>query len=152
MDKLGHMRTLVTVAKLGSFSAAAKELGVTPGMVSKQVKQLEDGLDARLLNRTTRGVSLTDAGELYVARAIDILDRLEDAESSVAALSGRASGVLRISSPPSFGTNVLTAVIAGFAREFPEVRVELSLQDEEPDVVASRLDLMFRLGALRNRA
>ena len=62
MDKLGYMRTLVTVAKLGSFSFAAREFGVTPGMMSKQVKQLEDILGARLLHRTTRGVSLTDAG------------------------------------------------------------------------------------------
>ncbi len=150
MDKLGHMRTLVTVAKLGSFSAAAKELGVTPGMVSKQVKQLEDGLDVRLLHRTTRGVSLTDAGEFYLERVVDILHRIEDTESSLAALAGGPRGMLRIHSPPAFGTNVLTAVIAGFAREYPDVRVELSLEDEQPDVVVSRLDLVFRLGHLRD--
>ncbi len=76
MDKLGHMRTFVTVAKLGSFSLAAKEFNVTPGMMSKQVKQLEDSLDVRLLNRTTRGVSLTHAGEIYIEKVVLILQAL----------------------------------------------------------------------------
>lgn len=150
MDKLGHMRTLVTVAKLGSFSAAAKELGVTPGMTSKQVKQLEDELDARLLHRTTRGVSLTDAGELYVGHAVDILAQIDAAETAVTALSSGPRGVLRINCPPSFGTHVLTPIIAAFLDRFADIRVELGLQDDEPNVIASRLDLIFRLGKLRD--
>lgn len=150
MDKLGHMRTVVTVAKLGSFSAAAKELGVTPGMMSKQVKQLEDTLDVRLLHRTTRGVSLTDAGELYVERAVDILQRIEDAETAVTALARGPRGILRISCPPSFGTHVLTPIITAFIGEFADIKVELGLQDDEPNVIASRLDLIFRLGKLRD--
>lgn len=144
------MRALVTVARLGSFSAAARELAVTPGMLSKQVKHLEDDLDVRLLHRTTRGVSLTDAGELYVDQAVDILQRIDDTETAVAALSAGPRGVLRLSCPPAFGTHVLTPVIAAFARRNPEVRVELRLEDEEPDLVAARLDLTFRLGALRD--
>ena len=150
MDKLGHMRALVTVAKLGSFSAAARELGVTPGMMSKQVKHLEDVLDVRLLHRTTRGVSLTDAGELYVGRAIGILQQLDDTETAVTALGRDPRGVLRINCPPSFGTHVLTPIIAGFLRRFVDIRVELGLQDDEPNVIASRLDLIFRLGKLRD--
>jgi DNA-binding transcriptional LysR family regulator len=150
MDKLGHMRTLVTVAKLGSFSAAAKELGVTPGMMSKQVKQLEDELDVRLLHRTTRGVSLTDAGELYVGRAVDILQQIDDVETAVTALSSGPRGILRISCPPSFGTHVLTPIIAAFMGEYTDIKIELGLQDDEPNVIASRLDLIFRLGKLRD--
>lgn len=150
MDKIGHMRALVTVAKLGSFSAAAHELGVSPGMVSKQVKNLEDALDVRLLHRTTRGVSLTDAGELYVEQVIDILQRIEDTEAAVTALGAGPRGVLRVSSPPSFGTHVLTPAIAAFAQENPDLRVELGLQDDEPDIIASRLDLLFRLGKLKD--
>lgn len=150
MDKIGHMRALVTVAKFGSFSAAARELAVTPGMLSKQVKHLEDDLDVRLLHRTTRGVSLTDAGELYVDQAVDILQRIEDTETAVTALSTGPRGLLRLSCPPAFGTHVLTPVIAAYARLNPEIRVELGLQDEEPDLIASRLDLMFRLGPLRD--
>jgi DNA-binding transcriptional LysR family regulator len=150
MDKLGYMRTLVTVAKLGSFSYAAREFGVTPGMMSKQVKQLEDILGVRLLHRTTRGVSLTDAGELYVEEAIRILQKVEDIEGSVSALSAGPRGVLRVSSPPSFGRTVLTPIISDFVYENPELRIELGLQNDEPNVVASRLDVIFRLGHLRD--
>ncbi|MEQ8234232.1 MAG: LysR family transcriptional regulator [Gammaproteobacteria bacterium] len=150
MDKLGHMRSLVTVAKLGSFSAAAKELGVTPGMMSKQVKQLEDELDVRLLHRTTRGVSLTDAGELYVGRAIEILQQIDDTETAVTALASGPRGVLRVNCPPSFGTHVLTPILTAFLRAYGDIRVELGLQDDEPNVIASRLDLIFRLGKLRD--
>ncbi|MGE0861539.1 MAG: LysR family transcriptional regulator [Gammaproteobacteria bacterium] len=150
MDKIGHMRALVTVARLGSFSAAAKELEVTPGMLSKQVKSLELSLDVRLLQRTTRGVSLTDAGELYVDQAVDILQRIEETEMAVTALNAAPRGVLRVSCPPSFGTQVLTPIIAVFARDNPGMRIELGLQDSEPDMIASRLDLIFRIGALRD--
>ncbi len=150
MDKLRNMRALVTVAKLGSFSAAAKALGVTPGMMSKQVRHLEDELDVRLLHRTTRGVSLTDAGELYVDRLVSILQHIEDADVAATQLASGPRGVLRISCPPSFGTHVLTPVIAAFMRENQGIRIELGLQDDEPDVIASRLDLIFRLGTLRD--
>ncbi len=150
MDKLRQMRALVTVAKLGSFSEAAKSLGVTPGMMSKQVKYLEDALDVRLLHRTTRGVSVTEAGERYIDRAIEILERVDDAESEVMSLSTSPRGMLRISCPPSFGTHVLTPVIAEFVASNPDVSVELGLQDDEPNVIAERLDLIFRLGSLRD--
>lgn len=150
MDKIGHMRALVTVARLGSFSAAARELEVTPGMLSKQVKQLEEDLDVRLLQRTTRGVSLTDAGELYVDQVVDILQRIEDTEMAVTALNSSPRGVLRVSCPPSFGTQVLTPIIAAFARGNSGLRIELGLQDAEPDMVASRLDLIFRIGTLKD--
>ena len=150
MDKIGHMRALVTVARLGSFSAAARELEVTPGMLSKQVKHLEAELDVRLLQRTTRGVSLTDVGELYVDQVVDILQRIEDTELAVTALNSAPRGVLRVSCPPSFGTEVLTPIIAVFARDNSGIRIELGLQDAEPDVVASRLDLIFRIGALKD--
>ena len=150
MDKIGHMRAIVTVARLGSFSAAARALEVTPGMLSKQVKHLEEELDVRLLQRTTRGVSLTDAGELYVGQVTDILQRIEDIELAVTALNGAPRGVLRVSCPPSFGTQVLTPIIAVFARDNAGIRIELGLQDAEPDVVAARLDLIFRIGSLKD--
>ena len=121
------MRALVTVARLGSFSAAARELEVTPGMLSKQVKHLEQELDVRLLQRTTRGVSLTDAGELYVDKVVDILQRIEDTELAVTSLNAAPRGVLRVSCPPSFGTQVLTPIIAVFARDNPAMRIELGL-------------------------
>jgi DNA-binding transcriptional LysR family regulator len=150
MDKLGYMRTLVTVAKLGSFSLAAKEFNVTPGMMSKQVKQLEDNLGVRLLNRTTRGVSLTHAGEIYIEKAVSILQSIEDVEGAVNELSTGTKGILRISCPPSFGRTVLTPIISSFVLENHELRIELGLQNDEPNVIASRLDLIFRLGRMRD--
>jgi DNA-binding transcriptional LysR family regulator len=93
---------------------------------------------------------LTDAGEFYVEQVIDILQRIEDTETALAARNAAPRGVLRISCPPSFGRHVLTPVIAAYARDNPAVRIELGLQDDEPDVIASRLDLLFRLGALRD--
>ena len=106
MDKIRHMRALITVAKLGSLSAAAKTLGVTPGMMSKQIKHLEDVLNVRLLHRTTRGVSLTDAGELYVSRVDDILRSIDEVEAAVSMLAAGPRGLLRVNCPPSFGTHV----------------------------------------------
>ena len=102
------------------------------------------------LHRTTRGVSLTDAGELYVDEAIRILQKVEDIEGSVSALSAGPRGVLRVSSPPSFGRTVLTPIISDFVHANPELRIELGFQDDEPNVVASRLDVIFRLGQLRD--
>ena len=150
MDRLRQMRSLVTVSQLRSFSEAAKQLGVTPGMMSKQIKALEAELGVRLLHRSTRGVSLTEPGELYVKHLIEILNKVDEANSALTDLAAAPKGILRISCPPSFGTHVLTPAISSFSAENPEIRVELGLQDDEPDVIASRLDVIFRLGDLRD--
>jgi len=150
MDTTTHMRSIIAVARHGSFSAAARELSVSPAVVSKHVSQLEDRLGTRLMNRTTRGVSLTDPGRLYCDRALDILALIEDAENAVTSLSNGTQGSLRISCPPAFGTRVLTPMLGEFIRENPNLKVDLSLQDDEPDVVAQRLDLVIRLGKLED--
>ena len=103
-----------------------------------------------MLHRSTRGVSLTDAGELYAARVTGILQQIEDTESDVIGLGQGSRGLLRLSSPPSFGTHVLTPIITQFARDNDGMSVNLGLQDDEPDVIASRLDILFRLGVLRD--
>ena len=150
MDRLRQMRSLVTVSQLRSFSEAAKQLGVTPGMMSKQITALEAELGVRLLHRSTRGVSLTEPGELYVKHLIEILDRIEEANAALVDSAAAPKGILRISCPPSFGTHVLTPAISSFSSVNPKIRVELGLQDDEPDVIASRLDVIFRLGDLRD--
>ena len=144
------MRSIVAVARHGSFSAAARELSVSPAVVSKHVAQLEDRLGARLMQRTTRGVSLTEPGRLYCERALDILALIEDTENAVTSLSNGTRGSLRISCPPAFGTHVLTPVLGAFIRQNADLKVDLSLQDEDPDVVAQRLDLAIRLGKLED--
>lgn len=150
MDTLTSMRSLVAVARFGSFSGAARELSVSTAMISKHVRQLEERLNVRLMHRTTRGVSLTDAGQVYVDHALDILGRIDEAENAVSEISESEAGSLRISSPPAFGRHVLTPMVSDYIAEHPNVNVELGLQDDEPDVVGARLDLIVRLGELRD--
>ena len=148
MDTITNMRSLVTVARFGSFSAAARELSLSTAMVSKHVKQLEEKLDVQLLNRTTRGVSLTEPGALYCQYALDILDKIDECHDAVQALNTKPRGVLRISCPPSFGEHVLTHGLSQYIRENPEITVELGVQDDLPDMIGGRLDLSIRFGQL----
>ena len=148
MDTITNMRSLLTVARFGSFSAAARELSLSTAMVSKHVKQLENKLDVRLLHRTTRGVSLTEPGELYCQYATEILDKVEECTDAVQALNSKPRGALRISCPPSFGEHVLTHGLSQYIRENPEISVELGVQDDLPDMIGGRLDLMIRFGQL----
>ena len=148
MDTITNMRSLVTVARYGSFSAAARELSLSTAMVSKHVKQLEERLDVRLLNRTTRGVSLTKPGALYCQYATDILDKVQECNDAVQTLNTKPRGALRISCPPSFGEHVLTHGLSQYIRENPEISVELGVQDDLPDMIGGRLDLSIRFGQL----
>lgn len=148
MDTITNMRSLLTVARFGSFSAAARELSISTAMVSKHVKQLEERLDVRLLHRTTRGVSLTEPGDLYCEYATEILDKVEECTNAVQALNSKPRGALRISCPPSFGEHVLTHGLSQYIRENPEISVELGVQDDLPDMIGGRLDLIIRFGPL----
>ena len=150
MDTITTMRSIVAVAGTGSFSAAARELSLSTAMVSKHVKHLEDHLDAQLMQRSTRGVSLTDPGQVYCDYAIAILAQVEEAENVVSALNANPTGSLRISCPPSFGTHVLTPMLSDYILHNPAVKIELGLQDDEPDAISARLDLIIRLGELKD--
>ncbi|WP_437618034.1 LysR substrate-binding domain-containing protein [Sorangium sp. So ce1151] len=144
---LGEMRAFLEVARRQSFSAAAKALGLTSSSVSKQVARLEERLRAKLLKRTTRRVSLTEAGHLYAERAARILSDVEEAERAVAELDGTPRGALRISAPTVLGTiRVAPAVLACRAR-YPELRIDLDLTDRLVDLVAERVDVAVRLAA-----
>lgn len=150
MDTITTMRSIVAVARTGSFSAAARELSLSTAMVSKHVKHVEDHLDVQLMQRSTRGVSLTDPGQVYCDYAIAILAQVEEAENAVSALNANPTGSLRISCPPSFGTHVLTPMLSDYILHNPAVKIELGLQDDEPDVISARLDLIIRLGELKD--
>lgn len=150
MDTITTMHSIVAVARTGSFSAAARELSLSTAMVSKHVKQIEDHLDVQLMQRSTRGVSLTDPGQVYCDYAIAILAQIEEAENAVSALNANPTGSLRISCPPSFGTHVLTPMLSDYLLHNPAVKIELGLQDDEPDVISARLDLIIRLGELKD--
>jgi DNA-binding transcriptional LysR family regulator len=148
MDRLESLSVFVTVAEAGGFSAAAQRLGLSPTMVGKHVRELEALLGVRLLNRTTRRQSLTEAGELFLERSRRVLREMAEAEDAVATARGTATGLLRISAPISFGVARLAPALAEFSAAHPAVEVELSLSDARADPVGDGFDAAFRVGPL----
>lgn len=146
MDKLICMRTFASVARLGSFSAAADELGVSKAMASKYINALESELNVRLINRTTRQLSLTEAGMAYRDRINTILQDIEETESSVTSLQTEPRGHLKIMAPPSFGSFHLARAFQYYRERYPEVDIDLTLTDREPDIVEDGIDLAVVLG------
>lgn len=148
MDRFALTRTFVAVAETGQFAEAADRLGISRAMASKHVMELEAHLGARLFNRTTRRVRLTDAGAAYLARCQDILLALEEADREVSAQASEPVGRLRISAPVSFGRLRLAAQLAAYAKKYPRVAVDLSLNDRIVDLLEEGYDLVVRIGRL----
>ncbi|MDA5193158.1 LysR family transcriptional regulator [Govanella unica] len=150
MDKLTAMQVFAAVVDEGSFSAAAARLNMAKSAVSTLVKTLEAELGVTLLNRTTRKVSLTEAGQRYKDRAEQILSDVEDADREAAALTATPRGTLRVSAGVSFGTQELGKVVATFLATYPEVRIDLQLTDRFVDLLDEGFDLAVRIGELRD--
>ena len=148
MDHLTRVNMFVSVANTGSFAAAARELGVTSSAVSKQVQNLEHELKVRLLNRTTRKVSLTEEGSVFLARAGRALEDLQEAREEIYELRSNPRGPLKISLPVSLAQKYLAAAIAAFAIEYPDVELNVSLDDRLVDIVGEDFDLVLRIGSL----
>lgn len=142
------MKTFVAVVAEGSFSAAARRLDMSPQLVSKYVAQLEDRLGARLLNRSTRRLSLTEAGQAYHERCQQLVADIDDMESAIGDMTAKASGTLRINAPMSFGITHLASAAARFQCENPAVSIDLMLNDRVVDVVGEGFDLALRIGRL----
>lgn len=142
MDELD---VFVTVVEEQGFSAAAKRLDSTPAAVSRRIKSLEQRLGVRLLQRTTRKVQLTEAGELYFREVSRLLGELRQVEQQLDEVTGQATGELRIVAPMSFGQRRLAPVVARFALAHPKLRVSLMLDDRETDIVSAGLDLAVRI-------
>ena len=138
----------VLLAKLGSMSATARELGVTPPAVTRRLNLIEQRVGVRLVNRTTRRLSLTSEGESYLAQASQILYSIRDMEESVS--SGRAApkGLLRVNATPGFGRTRIAPLLSTFAHACPEVEVELQLTDRPISLVEEAYDLAIRFGEL----
>lgn len=148
MDRLTTMKVFATVARLGSFVAAADELGISNAMCSKYVRSLENSLGARLINRTTRQLSLTEVGGAYHNKIIDILADVEEAEQSVSELQNNPVGVLRIMSTSSFGAFHIARAIKDYKKQCPRVTLELILSDDFENLVDRGMDLAFQVGWL----
>jgi DNA-binding transcriptional LysR family regulator len=148
MDALSGMAVFARIVEAGSFTAAARGLGLSKPAVSKQLARLEARLGARLLNRTTRRLSLTEAGRLFHQRCVRLLADAAAAEQAVAELAEAPRGTLRIGAPMSFGQLHLAPAIAPFLARYPELRIDLSLDDRVVDLVGEGHDLAIRIAEL----
>ncbi|WP_437514918.1 LysR family transcriptional regulator [Sorangium sp. So ce1099] len=145
MDLLQAMQVFRRVVELRGFSAAARDRGLSNAAVSKQVAALEERLRTRLLNRTTRSVSLTSAGAAYYERCVRILDELEETEQSLSGAAAEATGTLRVNAPTGFGVMHLSPLLPDFLRRFPGLDVEISFTDRFVDVVEEGVDVVIRI-------
>jgi len=145
MDKYTEMLVFSKAADLGSFSAAARELDLTPSAVSKLITRLEDRLGARLFQRTTRKLSMTAEGNAFNDRCGAILDEIQQAEDAVMALHDRVSGTLRVTTVSAFARLQMIKLMPEFMSLFPELRVELELSEREVDLVGESVDVAIVL-------
>jgi DNA-binding transcriptional LysR family regulator len=148
MDQFKEIESFVAVAQLGSFVKAADRLGLSKAMVSRNVSELEARLGVRLMQRTTRRLSLSDAGAEYLQRCVQILGELHDANAAVSASAVQAQGVLKISAPLTFGIRHLAPLWGEFLRIHPRVELEVNLNDRVVDLIEEGYDLAVRIGQL----
>ncbi|MGE5621913.1 MAG: LysR family transcriptional regulator [Bacillota bacterium] len=150
MDKLRSMGVFVAVVDAGSFTAAAEVCNLSPVMIGKHIRHLEQQLGARLLTRTTRRQSLTEIGRQYCERCRAILADIRDAESGAEAMRASPRGMLKVNAPVSFGTQRLAPAMAGYLARHPEVSLDLHLNDRVVDIVDEGYDAAIRIGALED--
>lgn len=148
MDRLLAMEMFVRVVETGSFSKAALEFHTTQPTVTKQVAATEARLKVRLLNRNTRGVSLTEPGALYYEKCKNIVREAEEAESIVQLRQNQAQGLLRIGTSVAFGRRVVVPLTLEYMRRHPQVQLDLSFEDRYVDLIAQGIDVAIRMGKL----
>jgi len=148
MDTLTGMRTYAAVVETGSFTQAAERLGISKALTSKYVGQLEEHLGVRLLNRTTRKLNVTEAGQAYYQRCRQLLDDLDELEAAIRQQQASPQGRLRIAAPTTFGEGFLTRIVAEYLKRQPGVSVELVLADRFVNIVEEGFDLAVRIGSL----
>ena len=148
MDRISAMNMFVRVVESGSFSAVARELKTTQPTISKNIAELESWLGAKLLSRSTRKLHLTEVGADYYERCITILQDIEEAEQNVGHLQTQPKGTLRINTVVAFGRLHVIPLLGEFFQRYPDIKIELSLNDRVVDMVAEGLDLAIRMGNL----
>jgi DNA-binding transcriptional LysR family regulator len=147
-DTASELAFFVLLARKGSLSAAARELNLTPPAVTKRLAQMEQRLGTRLVNRTTRSLSLTGEGQVYLEHATRILDEIRAMEERIASSRATPKGLLRVNATLGFGRLVIAPLISAFARRYPEVEAQLQLTDRPINLVEEAFDLGIRFGEL----
>ena len=148
MDRTAEMTAFVRAVETGGFSAAAREIGLTPSALSKLVTRLEDRLGARLLHRTTRRLQLTAEGEAFYARVRPILSAMDAAEAEVTQAGTSPRGLLRLHCGSAFGTHELPSALPRFLERYPAVEIDLTISDQPPGPLEEGIDLAIRNGPL----
>lgn len=147
-NRAGEMQVFQRVVEAGSFSSAARQLRMTPSTVSKLIGRIEKRLGVRLLERSTRRLTLTAEGELYYERSQKLLSDLTEVETLIIRGAGRASGMVRVNASVGLGTIALEPVLPAFWEAYPDIEIDLSLSDEIVDLYLDRTDVAFRVGRL----
>ncbi|MGF6722282.1 DNA-binding transcriptional LysR family regulator [Paraburkholderia sp. GAS41] len=150
MDRLTSLGIFVAAVEEGSFAAAARRFGLSAAMAGKHVSALEAELNARLLHRTTRRLSLTDTGQTYYERCKRILEAFDEARREASDSQGTARGVLRVAAPVTFGAMHLGEVVAHYMEDHPHVNVEVLLGDRYVDLIDAGVDVAIRIGRLED--
>ncbi|MBT3030673.1 MAG: LysR family transcriptional regulator [Candidatus Thiodiazotropha sp. (ex Lucina pensylvanica)] len=150
MDRLECLESFVAVVESGQFSAAAERLGLGKSVISRRVSELEEYLGALLIQRTTRRLSLTEAGRTFYPRAIQLLEDLADAEQSVSSAQHALSGRIRLAAPLSFGLMHLAPALNSFMSKHPGVILDMDFNDSQVDLIQEGVDLALRIGQLED--
>jgi DNA-binding transcriptional LysR family regulator len=150
MGELTDMEVFARVVNAGGMSAAGREIGLSPAVVSKRIRRLEERLGARLLQRTTRQITLTEEGQGYFERVVSILASIEDAEAFVTRSNESPSGTLKITAPTSFARMHIAPHLGRFIEANPDLRINLTLSDKFVDIVGEGYDVAVRIAALEN--
>lgn len=148
MDTLVSMKVFAAVAESGSFTVAADRLDISRAMASKYVAHLEEHLGTRLLQRTTRKLTLTESGAVYYERCAQILADIVEAEAGALRLTDKPRGTLRLTMPVSFGLHHMGPIINAYLLQYPEVKIDILLNDRRVDLIEEGLDLAIRIGQL----
>ncbi len=148
MDKLTSMNVFVKVAKAGSFAAAARDLGISRAMATKHIMHLEKELHTRLFNRTTRSLSLTEAGEAYLERCQQVLLDVEEMEAAITHLQHEPRGILKICAPPVIGATQIAPALTDYMKEYPHIGVDMTLHGGHTDLIEEGFDIGIWLGQL----
>ncbi|MBB1425078.1 LysR family transcriptional regulator [Shewanella sp. SG44-2] len=152
MDKLTAMKVFSHVAEQGNYVAAAHRFNISRTMVSKHINQLESYLGVKLINRTTRQQELTESGLVYYQECQPILMAIEQAENTLQSMSSKPKGTIRINAPVSFGNIVLAPIVNQFLLQYPQIDVELRLDNNLIDPMVDHADVVVRIGTLNDSA
>ncbi|WP_136659344.1 LysR family transcriptional regulator [Nitratireductor sp. XY-223] len=150
MSYFENIKVFLRVVELGNLSAAGRDLRISPAVASNRVKELEKYLGVRLFNRTTRQLTPTEHGKIFYRGAGRIIQAVEDAEASIASVSGQPKGVIRVTAPLGFGRRFIASGIPDFHEQYPDIEVRLRLSDHNVDILKESIDLAFRLGVIED--